>query len=381
MRSILLCAVCAICIGCGQASPVARNHGSEVVASRAVPSSPNVLEAQLVHGGVGFAWTDVGLFLTKDSGTSWDRLAPPGTLPAEVAGIHVVSASRASLVIAQGDRIFVTMTDDGGTTWRRSPLAALPRHGASYGRGSLSFADNQNGWLDIDLGSNANFSYGQVFRTGDGGATWTSVGPAIAGTISAGSATEAWIVGGVGNGHITTTQDGGTTWSQAAVPLVKESLPGYWVFSREAQADPVRPFLRAVRRRNGDGQITEVGVLTTADRGRSWTLASHFGGIQADRGDVPGAIIDSSNWQFVLSDRSGAARLSTSHDAGRTWTDTRAAGLPPNSVVSISTGSQKTFWARVSFSGCAAVKENCYSVQELFRSLDGGANWVQLKTP
>jgi len=56
-------------------------------------------------------------------------------------------------------------TSDGGITWTSS---ATP-----FSNGDLSFVDGNNGWMMADLGAGAGSMVIAVFQTTDGGATWT----------------------------------------------------------------------------------------------------------------------------------------------------------------------------------------------------------------
>ena len=56
-------------------------------------------------------------------------------------------------------------TGDGGLTWTVYPV--------SFGGGDLTFIDDKNGWMMASLGVAAGSMAVAIYQTDDGGATWT----------------------------------------------------------------------------------------------------------------------------------------------------------------------------------------------------------------
>ena len=117
------------------------------------------------HGVVGsyqnIAWTDNG-------GDTWQETLLPGDN--RVSRFALPAADRyfvSTWTAAGGGGIF--RSDDGGQTW--SPVTGgLP---ASFSAGGLAFADAQHGWVSFRQGS-----IGRMYRTVDGGDTWSPVAAA-----------------------------------------------------------------------------------------------------------------------------------------------------------------------------------------------------------
>jgi photosystem II stability/assembly factor-like uncharacterized protein len=102
------------------------------------------------------AWAVGGdaLLGTSDGGNTWLPLGEPAS---PLTSVHFVSETTGFGVV-QGSCPLVTTTD-GGRSWQ--PVDAAPKSGTS-----VCFVDDRNGWVG---------AAGQVWRTGDGGATWHSV--------------------------------------------------------------------------------------------------------------------------------------------------------------------------------------------------------------
>ena len=56
-------------------------------------------------------------------------------------------------------------TSDGGLSWTTYPVP--------FGGGALVFTDESNGWMMASLGVGAGSMGVSIYRTSDGGATWT----------------------------------------------------------------------------------------------------------------------------------------------------------------------------------------------------------------
>lgn len=168
---------------------------------------------------------------TTDGGRTWTTILRGG-----IVAIRFASAYRgwAALEDSQGD-VEVRSTSDGGTTWANGP-----RYGArSFGFAMLDAATTQRAWLMTRDGSrctSSNCLAYELFRTDDGGATWSSLGnPKDSAGAGCGggfltgpyfaSPVLGWLTlslgaGGVdvGPGGLLRTEDGGRTWTCSSVP-------------------------------------------------------------------------------------------------------------------------------------------------------------------
>jgi photosystem II stability/assembly factor-like uncharacterized protein len=185
---------------------------------------------------------------TMDGGKTWTRL-----LRGDIATIRFASASRGWLALLdQAGGVEVKVTSDGGTTWTsgfRPP---------SRGLQELDAATTQRAWLmtrDTAYCSMSHCLEYQLFRTDDGGVTWSSLGNPKASTAGCSggfltgllfaSAGRGWLAinlgaggAGVGPGGLLRTEDGGKTWRCATTPpntyLVSAADPRHvWVTSQD----------------------------------------------------------------------------------------------------------------------------------------------------
>jgi photosystem II stability/assembly factor-like uncharacterized protein len=183
---------------------------------------------------------------TTDGGKTWTTL-----LRGDIAAIRFASASRGWLVLRDPTGgAEVRVTNDGGTTWT-SGLRATSGFPLM-----LDAATTQTAWLmmvDTAFCSMSNCDRYELFRTDDGGVTWSSLGNPknsaarcsgghLSGPLFA-STGRGWLTlnlgaGGAGfsSGGLLRTEDGGKTWRCATTPpntyLVSAADPLHvWVTS------------------------------------------------------------------------------------------------------------------------------------------------------
>lgn len=103
----------------------------------------------------------MGIFTTTDGGATWTER-------------YRDSLAIFNLYFANHDHGWATTgsnvlhTTDAGATWMKHPLPPL---GAGGFIGKLLFIDEENGWISINQYTGTTQS-GQLYKTGDGGATW-----------------------------------------------------------------------------------------------------------------------------------------------------------------------------------------------------------------
>lgn len=145
---------------------------------------------------------------TSDGGASWKYIKGPSTIyqEEELSDFSPADANTCYLVTTKGE-VFKTL--DGGSSWTSTTLAIpTPTGDLSVKLNAVAFVDASNGWA---VGKK------QIFKTNDG-QNWTNVTPkdydydyGSLFAIDAKSADEA-IVTGNSNGRIMHTIDGGTSW-------------------------------------------------------------------------------------------------------------------------------------------------------------------------
>ena len=205
--------------------------------------------------------------------------------------------------------------DDGGRlTWSETVIDA----DQSF-RG-LDAVDRRTAW--VTGGSASEGAPGRVFRTTDGGRTWSDVSPPdteglLFRDVEARSAKRAVILA-IGQGEasrIYRTTDGGSTWDTAFVnddPAAFYDCMAFYAGGRRGlvMGDPV----------DGKPQI-----LTTRDHGRSWSLIPDDGMPEAPTEygfAASGDCLVTAGRTAYFGTGGGASRVFSSRDYGRTWTAT-----------------------------------------------------------
>jgi photosystem II stability/assembly factor-like uncharacterized protein len=175
---------------------------------------------------------------TTDGGATWLRVyRDPSGL---IRSLFTTSESEVWAVSVDG---IVLHTIDEGRTWKRYERF---RHGLS----DIQFLDPQHGWLCGSLGL--------IYRTLDGGVSWTPFGPRLADVVDRmrfGTENEGWAIGQREDrtGVIFHTCDGGSHWNSFDTNSKERLLDVEAVGSGEAW----------VVGRNGT-------LLHSSDHGRTW---------------------------------------------------------------------------------------------------------------
>jgi photosystem II stability/assembly factor-like uncharacterized protein len=169
------------------------------------------------------------IWRTTDGGRSWSLRYQTSDTTMFLDGIVFVD-DRTGFTLGDpmGGRFVILVTRDGGETWNEEPVASRPEamegEAAFAASGtSLVFKSPGLGWLGTGG------SVARVFRTTDGGASWTVAPSAIPPRAGSGGvfsvafadATHGIVVGGdyerpdSSNGTAAFTSDGGVTWQPA----------------------------------------------------------------------------------------------------------------------------------------------------------------------
>lgn len=346
----------------------------------------------------GWVQTRGRLLWTGDAGATWTDITPPG-LPAclgapgcnaSVDRPFFLDASHAWLPVLEGEEevppttLSVFYTDTGGRDWAVYRVAEIDEPGYCPGPACLSgidldFVDSQHGWLAAyaPLGNISDLQY--LFRTTDGGRSWTALSIPVSGRISFADSTNGWAAGGGTrwtSEQLLRTRDAGNSWQvvSLAFPAPYRESPGQehsWYqepvfFSELAGVLPVR-FNQPL------GAGMAIGFYTTRDGGGSWSLAATLQDPELQQvGDffpIPWSAIGESTW-YVFID---AARQYLTRDAGKTWDTFPAAGLGDAWLVEVHFASVSEGWgvglSCTAEAGCA---------RPLFATHDGGRHWEPL---
>jgi len=141
---------------------------------------------------------------------------PAAVLPTPLPVLGPISFASPTLGWAAGGppnkpSTWILRTDNGGHTWHRT--ATLPAAVSS-----LAFTSDRTGWATVGRGSL--YAGGQLYRTADGGRTWTAIGVA-ASVVSFADARHGWVAAANAQGRppaLERTSDGGRNWTRVADP-------------------------------------------------------------------------------------------------------------------------------------------------------------------
>ncbi len=349
------------------------------------PPLPAVTSPALTHVdfqdasyGWGIAINDNGYILrTVDGGAIWLNATPPeiGTVSYST-GLFVLDTNDAWVLNPAADFFTGTLyrTSDGGLTWTSNPVP--------FGGGMLQFLDATTGRALADRGAGAGSQAVEMYQTSDGGVTWTSVfhnDPTQPGS------SDSLPLSGIKNGM--TFLDADTGWVTGSRPMdgdiylfvthdggvswAQQSIPlpaGYENYMYVAQA-PV--FF------GNDGflplmvylsNLTEFTFYTTHDGGTTWSGDP----TDANRVVTPG--------QYAWADAQhgwawdGGANLYLTSDGAQTWAGMAASldlsqRLMQLDFVPASAGG---------FVGWALASADETNPQQLYQTSDNGASWTQL---
>ncbi len=264
------------------------------------------------------------LLRTTNGGAFWEtqKLEVTGQVFGRDEGLKAVSIVDADFAVAAGPGGTVFRTTDAGVTWESIGYPALP--GLFYIEDAY-FVDRQVGWLvglDEDLGHNRT-----VYKTANGGDSWTQAFPLGARVISVDFADSqyGWL-GTIGRSFLRTI-DGGTNWIAGTLP--------------NADNSPSVTEIEFVDRLNGWAVGWDGYVAHSTNGGVSWTLQNLAGTQDVILGLH--AVSATEVWLTGRELNSFAAVVYHTTDAGQTW-EKEVVGEYPYIPVGVSATPSGNVW-------------------------------------
>lgn len=152
-----------------QGPTLAPETPAPVVINAPIVSAPGLVTLRMIDERNGWGITDTQVVRTDDGGVTWYDVSPSGVSPLGYAAtIDFLDSTQGWVLIADSSDPFkgtMYRTTDGGATWT---TISVP-----FGGGDIQFLDADNGWVMASLGAGAGSMGVAVFQTTDGGATWT----------------------------------------------------------------------------------------------------------------------------------------------------------------------------------------------------------------
>jgi photosystem II stability/assembly factor-like uncharacterized protein len=257
--------------------------------SSAAVSSSSLWQISFGDALRGCAVGSAGIWRTADGGGTW---LPSQTITGSVYSVQMLDGASGW---ACGNGSTVYRTTDGGRTWTWQSM------GTFNTLQGLFFHDAQNGWV----GSIA----GELYRTTDGGQTWTlqQHGASSVNTIWFADASEGFVTGGTTYYH---TTDGGQTWIPMPVNAPGGTMATFFLDRNRAWSVGA-----------------SLGIVATADGWRTWTVQS----------GAPGPML----WSVAFADPSfGVAvgergRILATSDGGATWLQRDSGAMDVHAVAAV----------------------------------------------
>ena len=391
MRTFVAIATATLALGL-VSRPTSALQGSE--------SAPPLNSIQMIDAKTGWAKTlcmtcpegaRVGLWRTTDGGRTWEDVRPKDPTGRRIdAGLLYANSNVAWVNSANG----MWRSTNGGRTWKNIPIPTIQGLQEKVGFMAISFPNAREGWGLVPLGGYAGGREVVVYRTTDGGDTWTNAATHI-NTASHLQGTFG-VVGGPDSivffnsaigiitakgdpGHetprITVTRDGGRTWADEFLPprpqLKPPVLPDDPV-ACQPSVHPAKIFTPqdAVMHvdftcyRTVSGESTQPFALlyVTHDSGTTWKYTTP---LPLESSDEYGQVKTSSD--FIDFNRgwlgdSTAQTLYTTTDGGQTWRILRSGNFPATKQLNFI--SPQVGWAVTD------------SAPFLLKTPDGGRTWT-----
>ena len=220
-----------------------------------------------MNGTDGSVARDFGV--TNDGGTTW----VPKTfsyeaqwMPGDISAISGTTAWTANYSGETNGNGAIFKTTDGGDTWTRQG-EELYQNSSSF-LNVIHFFNENEGYAQGDP-VDGNF---EIYRTTDGGATWTAVDAPAAQNSEASTVGLDWAIGdiawfGTNKGRIYKTTDKGATWTVLNTGVSKMITEMSW-------ADEMNGAVTSMDYNSTTGQTSNWQFLRTTDGGQTWNAVS-----------------------------------------------------------------------------------------------------------
>jgi photosystem II stability/assembly factor-like uncharacterized protein len=369
---------------------------AEPAAPLAGPSAPAVhIEGfGLNTASAGWLLANQRLYRTADSGGHWQEITPPGLGERSIAAVAFPTAADGRLILSGADAAGqptydIATTADGGASWDVRRLALFtPGSAESYAAGvSLQFIDLLHGWLTVRRATGSSWDLGALFHTDDGGQTWARLSIPAGQPVVFADPQHGWTTGPTGSGTLYRSADGGASWTPVTGEIGKVGSAAALL----AGLPPAGP-LGSVGRRyalpsfsgkdgllpavTGEGAATQVELYITHDGGATWRLSAARGvGHDVSPGvPLPVQALGGGKWHVSVPN---GPLLAVNPEAATAVSS--QPGLPAGLMRAEMAGAAG--WAQTAIGRCAPGTTHCVTEEKLLATADGGQTWAALVLP
>jgi photosystem II stability/assembly factor-like uncharacterized protein len=316
----------------------------------------------------GWGLTETHVVRTSDAGSTWLDCSPDIPEPGSSVGTpYFLNNEFAWLLVPDTDEYFsrgtLYSTNDGGRNWTS---VSTP-----FGGGSLTFLDENHGWIMADLGAGAGSQAVAIYQTSDGGLTWKFVSTndptreGVDATLPLGGLKQDLVpldmrnafIGGViyapGTVYLFRSDNGGMTWQKASLILPEGTEEAGVIYNRLQFFDKTDGIL-ALTLSSSDQRLI---LYATRDAGDHWTqLPEEF---------TPGGMVEFISTLDGVIYNDGSFWLT--QDAGQTWSMIQPDKEFGESIADMDFLNKDIGWV---------IAYDDANTRVLFRTTDGGRSWV-----
>lgn len=340
--------------------------------ARQAASDHPPIDAARVTPAFGWVLTADRLLVTKDGGADFTDTNVP-LPPSQDRAAYFRDALNGYVAAPAAGMIMTARTSDGGRTWHIGTVRDPSLPGMDYGPLRVTFGDAAHGEILAQTSTSMMTSTATLFATENGGTSWSAHRAPTAGEISMEPSGRTWLAGGAAGDQLHVSSDQGRHWSSVELDLGGD-VSSKTVATPHAGVLPVTVVNKADQ--------TQVALLTTADKGRTWRETRRVP-VQGRTGpNVRVPVAATSGGQLVMDTAGGHAYHLNARDvapAAAPAPDIRPSGLPAGVYTVTFAPDGHSGWALATYGKCAGGKNNCTLYDPLLTTDDGGATWRQLR--
>jgi hypothetical protein len=366
-RGLMAVALCGTLASCASLS----SAGQSVTSSPSTTATTDETGLSVVEsvanpvGSVIWAIRSIQVMRSTDDGATWVDVTP-GKVTA-VFGYFVLNDAQAYIATpsTSGD-IVVFVTRDGGVSWSPSSIH-VDNAAGGWNSVFLAMADENRGLLSVETMHGASTAEVVLFRTNDGGSSWTQLGTQeLVGPLAFSDANHVWAPAEPEGQALLESDDDGATWSPVTLPLPASNefttigTPQFYASAGVVLAMQGQTLL----------------AFYSADAGGTWTKLNQT--ITDSRAALPAAFVP-----FALADPNHiyvgfrGQLLETGVNAS-SWSPV---GVPVPGFITSVDGFDDQAAATLQQSSCSKSANSCSVASNVVETANAGASWNVANPP